>query len=139
MIIIMAVGLPNCRVAMADRPESLQLVERYRLATTYGHQYAFGVQRELVELDAGGDHTLKLLAESASITLQEMPALTDDLRSLGREWSEQELLDPPTAERTARALDLRFTELRPKLEALLRRQDEIVAELVRLLGEARRS
>jgi hypothetical protein len=123
---------------MTDRPQSLEFVEGYGLATTYGHQYAFGVQRELVVLDAGGDHTRRLLAESADITLREMPGLTSDLRSLGREWFEQELLDPPKAERTARALEVRFAQLRPKLEALLLRQDEIVAELVRLLNAARR-
>jgi hypothetical protein len=45
----------------------------------------------------------RCLAESAAITLQEISALTRGWRTLGREWSEQELLDPPMAERMARA------------------------------------
>jgi hypothetical protein len=110
-----------------------------RLAARYGHEYAFRVHRQLVELDADGDHTRKLLAESAAITLQEMPALTRDWLAVQREWSEQELLDPPKAELTARALEVGFTELGPALQALLARQDELVAELVGLLKAARRA
>lgn len=124
---------------MTDRPEPLELVERYLLSARIGHQYAFSVHRQLVELDADGDHTRKLLAESAAITLQEIPRLTRDWRALEREWSEQELLDPPKAEHTAETLAGRFTELGPALRALLARQDELVAELVRLLKAARRT
>jgi hypothetical protein len=124
---------------MTDRPEPLELVDRYSRAAQYGHQYAFHVHRQLVELDADGDDMRKLLAESAAITLQEIPALTRGWRTLGREWSEQELLDPLKAGRTARALEVRFTEMGPALEALLVRQDEIVAELVGLLNDARRT
>lgn len=124
---------------MADRPEELELVERYRLAARFGHEYAFRVHRELVELDADGDDTRNLLAESAAITLQEMPQLSRDWLAVQREWSEQELLDPPKAEVTARALEVRFTELGPQLEALLLRQDKLVAELVGLLNDARRA
>ena len=124
---------------MAARPQSLELVERYRLAARYGHEYAFRAHRQLVELDADGDHTRKLLAESAAITLQEMPRLSRDWLAVQSEWSEQELLDPAKAEVTARALEVLFAELGPELEALLLRQDEIVAELVRLLNDARRA
>jgi hypothetical protein len=124
---------------MTDRPEPLEFVERYLLSANFNHQYAFGVHRQLVELDTDGDHTRKLLAESAAIALREMPALTRDLRTLGSEWSEQNLLDPPKADWTARQVQLRFTELGPALQALLVRQDEIVTELVSLLGDARRT
>ncbi len=126
-------------VAMADRPEELELVDRLVASAGLNHRYAFGVHRELVELGAGGDHTRELRTESAAIALQEMPALVRDLRALGTQWSEQDLLDPPKAEWTARQLQLRFAELRPALEALLVRQDEVIAELVGLLGDARRA
>jgi len=123
---------------MTHRPQELELVERYRLAATYGHQHTFLVHRQLVALDAADDETRRLLAESVTITLQRIPALTRDWFTLAREWSEQELLDPPQAELTVRALELRFTQLGPQLEALLVRQDELIAELVRLLKAARR-
>jgi hypothetical protein len=124
---------------MTDRPEQLKLVDRYLLSANFNHQYAFGVHRRLVELDVDPDHTRRLLAESAAIALAEMPALVRHLRALGSEWSEQELLDPPKAEWTARQLQLRFAEVGPALQALLVRQDELVADLVRLLGDARRT
>jgi hypothetical protein len=66
-----------------------------------------------------------------------MPWLIREWRSLEREWSEQELLDPPKAERTTRALVVRFGELGPALRRLRVRQDEIVAELADRLGRAR--
>ncbi|MFI4992652.1 MAG: hypothetical protein ACHQCH_03410 [Solirubrobacterales bacterium] len=127
---------------MTDRPgspEQLELVDRLLASAGFNHLYAFRVHRKLVELDAGGDHTRKLLAESAAIVLAEMPALARDLRTLGSQWSEQELLDPPKAQRTAETLAVRFAELSPKLDALTVRQDEIIAELVALLNDARRA
>ena len=69
---------------MADRPESLELVERYLATVRDAHLYAFGVYRELVELDACDERARDLLAESAAIVLAEMPALTRDWRVLER-------------------------------------------------------
>jgi len=123
---------------MADRPEPLELVDRYFLAARYAHQYAAGVHRQLVELDAADEETRKLLGESAAVVLQRMPRLAREWRGLEREWSEQELLDPSKAECTARALAVRFAELGPALRALRVCQDELVAKLVDLLGRARR-
>ena|ERR1035438_6127141 len=123
---------------MADRPEPLELVDRLVASAGFNHLYAFGLHRELVELGADTGHARELLAQSAAIALAELPALVRDLRTLGTQWSEQELLDPPKAEWTARQIQLRFAELSPAPEALLGRQDEIVAELVALAGDARR-
>jgi hypothetical protein len=124
---------------MADRPEEFEFVDRY-LATARGaHLYAFRVHRHLVGLDAGDERTRELLTESAAIVLQEMPALVPDWRTLEGEWFETELLDPTNLDRKTQALKTRFAELRPHFEALLVRQDEIVAELVNLLGDARRT
>ncbi len=95
------------------RPEPLQQVNRYRLAATYGHQHAYLLHRQLLALDAVNERSHSLLDESVSITLHQMPALTRDWFVLARQWSEQELLDPPKAELTARTLELRFSESLP--------------------------
>jgi len=124
---------------MAKRPKELELIERYRLASTFNHLQAFQVRRELIELDAGSDHLDHLLEESVAITLHAMPALTRELLILASQLSEQDLLDPPNAERTAHSLEIRFADLRPEFEALLRRHDDIVAELSSLLHDARRA
>jgi hypothetical protein len=136
---ISSVRLRDSRIAMAHRPEPLELVDRYLLAARIAHQYAAGIHRQLVELDADGAHTRKLLSESAAVVLQRMPRLTREWRSLEREWSEQELLDPPKAECTMQALAVRSAQLGPTLRALRVRQDEIVAELVDLLDRTRRA
>lgn len=135
---ISRVCLRDCRVAMADRPEELELVDRYLGAARIAHESAFRVHRQLVGLDVDPDGSRRLLAESAAIALQQMPALVRDWRLLERQWSEQELLDPPKADATAQALKVRFAELSPALEALRARQDKVVAELVDLLDSARR-
>ena len=124
---------------MTDRPEELQLVDRYLGAARNAHLYAFRVHRQLVELGAAEDHTRTLLAESAVIVLQEVPALTRDWRVLEREWFEVELLDPTNLDRKTQALTTCFAELHPRLQALAVSQDEIVAELVKLLKNARRT
>ena len=67
-----------------------------------------------------------------------MPRLARGLRGLGREWEEQELLDPAQTERTARSLRARWADVAPELAALRARQDAIVAELAELRGRARR-
>ena len=92
----------------------------------------------MAELQADGVHTRKLLAGSAAVVLKDMPSLARELRGLGREWAEQELLDPAQAERTAQSLGARWTEVAPELAALRARQDEIVAELAELVGRASR-
>ena len=124
---------------MADRPEPLELVDRLVASAGFNHLYAFRVHRQLVQLDAAGDDADKLLAESARIALTEFPALARDLRTLGTQWSEQDLLDPPKAQWTARQIQLRFDELDPQLQTLTLRQEEIIAELLALLGDARRA
>jgi hypothetical protein len=124
---------------MTERLGVIEQVDRYFLAARIAHQYAADVHRQLVELDADGAHTRELLGESAAVVLQRMPQLTREWRTLEHEWSEQELLDPPQAESTMQVLIARFGELGPALRMLRARQDEVVAELVDLLGRARRT
>lgn len=66
-----------------------------------------------------------------------MPALTHRLRYLEREWTEQELLDPPAAERTLERLGGELAKLVPALTALRARQNQIAAELLDLLSRVR--
>jgi hypothetical protein len=123
---------------MADRLEPLQGLDGYFAAATIAHEYADDLHWELAELHADDVHTCKLLADSAAVVLQEMPRLARQLRDLGREWAEQELLDPPMAERTAELLEARWAEVEPGLAALRARQEAIVAELAERLGRAGR-
>jgi hypothetical protein len=136
--VIVAVCLQNCRAAMTKRPEPLEHLDRYFLAATIAHEYAADLHLELGELHVDDVHTRKLLSESAEVILKRMPRLTRGLRSLEREWGEQELLDPRQAERTVELLGTRLADLAPELAALRTRQDEIVAELAELVGRASR-
>jgi hypothetical protein len=124
---------------MTDRPEELELVDRYLRAAKYAHEYAFRVHRQLVKLDVDPVRSRTLLAESATIALAEIPALVGDWRPVEREWFEVELLDPANLDRMTEVLTARFAELGPALQALRVRQDELVAELVDLLNDARRA
>jgi hypothetical protein len=124
---------------MTDRPEELELVDRYQVAAEFAHQFAFDSHRKLVELGAADDNTRRLLAESATIALQEIPAFVRDWHPVEREWFEVELLDPAELPRMTEVLKSRFAELSPMFEALRARQDKIVAELVELLDEARQT
>ena len=124
---------------MTDRPEELELVDRYQVAAEFAHQFAFDRHRELVALGAADDNTRRLLAESATIDQQEITAFARDWRPVEREWFEVELLDPAELPRMTEVLKARFAELSPVFEALRARQDKIVAELVELLDEAGRT
>lgn len=122
---------------MTARPEPLALVDSYFAAARIAHEYVFDLHRELVELDAADGHTRELLHESATVALARMPELTSRLRGPEREWSEQELLDPPAAERTLERLNRDVAAFLPALVALRARQNQIVAELLDRISRAR--
>lgn len=122
---------------MTDRPGPLGLVDGYLAAARIAHEYVFDLLRELAELDVADDHTRDLLHESAAVALERMPELTRRLRGLEREWSEQELLDPPAAERTLERLISDVAALVPALAALRTRQNQIVADLLDRISQAR--
>jgi hypothetical protein len=121
---------------MTDRPACLELVDGYVAGAMIAHEYAFGLHRKLVAVGADADHTREMLRESAVVAL-EVPALAQRLRGLEGEWSEQELLDPPAAERTAERLENHVAELAPDFAVLRARHAEIVAELLDLVSRAR--
>jgi hypothetical protein len=122
---------------MTDRPEPLRLVNSYSAAARLAHEYIFDLHRELAEMDAAGDDTRELLRESATVTVERIPELTRTVRGLEREWSEQELLDPPAAKRTIERLNGDVEVLLPALVALRARQNQIVIELLDRISRAR--
>jgi hypothetical protein len=122
---------------MTDRPASLELLDLQLAASMIAHEAAADLYRELAELGADGDHARTLLRESATLALARIPALARPLRDLEREWVEQELLDPPAAERTAERLVGAVTELIPAFTRLRARQSEIVVELLGLVDRVR--
>lgn len=94
-----------------DSPQEVRLalsLDLHFLAARIAHEYAADLHYELAELHADDVHTRKLLSDSANVILREMPRLTGELRSLEREWEEQELLDPVQAERTVQSLKVRW-------------------------------
>ncbi len=122
---------------MIDRPGPLGQLDGYFAAARIAHEYVADLHRELVELDAAGNHTRELLRESAAVVFERMPGLTSRLRGLEREWAEQESLDPPAAERTIEHLEVELAKLVPALAALRARQNQIAAELLDLVNRAR--
>jgi hypothetical protein len=110
---------------MIDRPGPLGQLDGYFAAARIAHEYVADLHRELVELDAAGDHTRELLRESAAVVFERMPELTSRLRGLEHKWAEQELLDPPAAERTIERLEVEFAKLIPALTALRTRQNRL--------------
>jgi hypothetical protein len=124
-------------MSSGDRPGPLEIADRYLAAVMIAHEYVSDLHRELVGCDAADEHSRDLLRESAALTLEQMPEVIRRLRSLEREWAEQELLDPQAAERTIERLEASLTEIMPAITGLRARQDEIAAELLDLVGRAR--
>ncbi len=122
---------------MTERPAPLKLLDHHFAASEILHAYAFDLSRELLELGSDYDRARGLVQESAAVTLERMPELAGPLRSLELEWAEQELLDPPAAERTLDRIADRLAGLAPEFAALRMRQDQVVAELLALIRDAR--
>lgn len=122
---------------MRDRSASLELLDRQMAAATIAHEAAADLYRELVDLSADDECAGALLGESAALALERIPALARPLLGLASEWGEQELLDPPAAERTAKRLEADVRELLPALAELRTRQNRIVAHLLDLVRRAR--
>jgi predicted metal-dependent hydrolase len=122
---------------VTDRPEPLERLDGYFAAARIAHEYISDMHRELVELDAADEQSRELLHESVAVTLERMPTLTRRLRALEREWAEQELLDPPAAERTIMRMDGDLAELMPAIAELRARQDQIAVQLLDRVSQAR--
>jgi hypothetical protein len=124
---------------MPNRPQELEIVERLTASADSNHLFAFRLHRELLQLNADTGHARDLLGQSAAIIFKDLPMLIADLRVLGAQWSEVELLDPANLDPVARAIQDRYAELHLELQALTDRQDQIISDLLALLRRARRS
>jgi hypothetical protein len=123
---------------MAERPQPLEQLDRYFAAATIAHELIADLHLELARLNQDNDDTQSLLREAANAALTRMPRLTGELRRLERLWDEQQLLDPPLAEKTLETIETELSEVEPELSAIRQRQDEIAQELQELVNSARR-
>ncbi len=123
---------------MVERPGPLRHLDRYFAAATIAHEYIADLHRQLSALHQDSEQTRELLRASAAVVVSRMPELTHEVRRLELEWGEQELLDPPQADRTLQTIEAGFIEVEPALVALRERQDEIAAQLRRRLDHERR-
>jgi hypothetical protein len=123
---------------MSERPEPLKQLDAYFAAATIAHEYIADLHLELARLNQDNDPTRGLLREAADAALTRMPELTRELRRLERLWDEQQLLDPPLAEKTLETIEREFSEVEPELSAIRQRQDEVARELQELVNNAGR-
>jgi len=70
-------------------------------------------------------------SDTARIVTVEVPEVLTQVRRLDALWSEQELLDPPAAADTLRALTTEVVRVEPTLARLRARHREVAAELLR--------
>ena len=87
------------------------------------------MHRELVTRGAAGREVGTLLAESAEITLERLPALSEQARRFVRRWTEEVVLDPDSARRSLAALNRELARIEPELVRGLERQREIACRL----------
>jgi len=121
---------------MADRPQPLKELDDYFAAAGMAHQYADDLHYKLTALHAANDQSRQLLRESATVVLHEIPRLVRQLRTLERQWQEQELLDPPRADRTVHSLQACWKDLAPELATLRTHQRQVVGKLAALVDQA---
>ena len=89
---------------MTNESAPVARLNRFLAAVRIAHEAIYELHAELVARSAGEARRGELLAESARITLTEVPALTAQARQLAAAWHEQSLLDPARAEHTQRRL-----------------------------------
>ncbi len=124
---------------MSDLPDPIQRLDDIFAAATVAHEYIADTHRELIELHADDAESRRLLTESATVILEQMPGLSRGLRRLATDWSEQEVLDPQRAADTLERFSTTLAEVEPALEALGVLQRQIAAKLtdrLRLAGSS---
>ena len=116
---------------MAARLEPLARIDRYLAAARIAHEAIWDLHRELVASARADDRTRDLLGEAARIVTVDVPEALTQVRRLDALWSEQELLNPPAAADTLRALSVEVDRVEPQLARLRARHREVAAELLR--------
>lgn len=120
---------------MTERPERLARLNAYGDVAMIAHEAVWDLHQRLVARDLANERTRDLLTESARIATAEIPRALHNARRLATRWSEEDVLDPRAASRTLHALTEELDRVAPQLRQLRRRQNEIAAELRRLLDE----
>lgn len=116
-----------------NAPTPSRRVDEALAASFIAHEAIFDMHRELV---AGGQHrdtARELLAESAQITLEQLPRVTARARELNDRWGEKSVLDPRAAGETLTELEAEVERIEIELAAGLERLREIASRLRELL------
>lgn len=95
------------------------------------------LNRRLAAQGRTDDHARELVQEAARIAVADIPRTSDRARQLALKRLDQTVLDPPAAGQTLTALEAELARIEPVLTRLRQRQDEIAAELGRLLEDDR--
>ncbi len=114
---------------MSDIPKPLARLDEIERTSFIAHETIYELRSAIVGRHGATPKTDALLAESARITLDEIPALTASLRRLGTKWHEQRVLAPEAANETAVELDRELERIQASVQARLDRQAAIAAEL----------
>jgi len=114
---------------MSEVPAALSRLDEIERTSFIAHETIYELRSVLVGRHLATPMTDALLAESARITLDEIPAITASLRRLGTRWHEQRVLAPETADETAADLDRELARIQSSVQGWLDRQAAIGAEL----------
>lgn len=115
---------------MATRPDSVKRLDSLLAVATIAHEAIFEMRRDLIGRDQGGPKQAQLLAESARIVTVDLPALSVTARQLSTKWEEQSVLDREAGKTTLAEFESELARIRPEIEALLRRQRAIAAQML---------
>ena len=108
----------------------------YLAAVRIAHEAIYDLSGSVVAGSTEQALARRLLAESARITLTEVPALTMAARRLAEAWHEQSVLDADAAAGTQGRLAEELDRIAPQLRRRIHRQREIARELQQLVEGA---
>jgi hypothetical protein len=116
-----------------DSPAPIRRLDSLFSAALIAHEAIFEMSRELTSSGRAEENAAELLADSARITLTDLPTVAAGARDLAARWEEQCLLDPRAAEETADALAAEVARMEPELRGLMERQRQIAMQLRAML------
>lgn len=118
---------------MHDDPEPLVRLDRYFEVARVAHEAIWDFHRRLTARDLATDRTRELLAEAAQVANIDLPRVAGDIQRMTLRWIDEQVLDPEAASETLRSIQAELERIEPAITRLRRRQDEIAAELRRVL------
>jgi hypothetical protein len=118
-----------------ERPEPVRWLTTYLDARRLAHQVISDRIRQLRLREHDPTQLDELLAESARITLIDIPGITGTSLQLVRRWGDESLLATEEAEKTLQLLSRELDRIRDDLEHLRQKQREIAAQLQAMLRQ----